>query len=82
VRRSKPEPDLAAAASDSARIEELESRLAHQDHALLELSNELYRQQRQVADLERLVRELRDRIEPLERAQSAGSGQAEIPPHY
>jgi uncharacterized coiled-coil protein SlyX len=70
------------AESTAARFDELEARLAHQDHSLLELSNEVYSQQRQIAALELLVRQLRERIEPLEQAQPAGDPASEVPPHY
>jgi uncharacterized coiled-coil protein SlyX len=38
-------PDTSTAPSGEARIDELEARLAQQDQSLLELSDELYRQQ-------------------------------------
>lgn len=65
-----------------SRLAALEERLAHQDHAMLELSNEVYRQQQQIADLELHLRRLRDRLDPLEQAASAGAPGHEIPPHY
>jgi len=66
-----------------ARMEHLESRLAEQDHALLELSDELYRQQRQIAAQEQLMRELRARLEQVrEHAQGPADPRHEIPPHY
>ncbi len=65
-----------------ARIDELEARLAHQDHAVHELSNEVYTQQQQISKLETLVRQLAERLAPLELAQSGSKPQDEIPPHY
>jgi uncharacterized coiled-coil protein SlyX len=62
------------------RIDELEARLAEQDRSIIELSDEVYRQQRQIAKLEIEVQRLAERlkIEP----QSAASNTTEIPPHY
>ena len=65
----------------SARIDELESRLALQDQALLTLSDELYRQQRQIAQLETQLRQLGDRVRTLN-APEAPQPADEIPPHY
>jgi uncharacterized coiled-coil protein SlyX len=66
-----------------ARIDKLEARLAEQDHALLELSDELYRQQRQIAAQEQLISELRVRLEQVrEHAQVPDDPRHEIPPHY
>jgi uncharacterized coiled-coil protein SlyX len=67
---------------DEARLAVLEERLAHQEDSMLELSNEVYRQQRQIADLELLARQLKDRLEPLEQAAAPASPGHEIPPHY
>jgi SlyX protein len=65
-----------------SRLAALEERLAHQDHAIHELSSELYRQQQQIADLELHLGRLRDRLEPLEQAVAADDPGHEIPPHY
>jgi SlyX protein len=64
------------------RIDELETRLALQDQALLELSDEVYRQQRRIAELERQLKWLTDRMTALaERAPAPGETD-ERPPHY
>ena len=66
----------------TARIDELETRLAQQDQTLLELSDELYRQQRQIARLETELRQLLDRMQTISTPEP-GSGPAdEVPPHY
>ena len=62
------------------RIDELESRLAEQDRALLELSDEVYRQQKQIAKLEAEVQRLAERLKTP--PQGASSNAPEIPPHY
>jgi SlyX protein len=67
---------------NDARIDELEVRLAHQDQTLLELGDELYRQQRQIAQLESVVQQLVDRLAAAEAGQTADRPAEEIPPHY
>ncbi len=65
-----------------ARIEELQSRLALADNSILELSNEVYRQQKQLAQLESRVRQLTDRLRQLDIAPPAKNAGDEVPPHY
>jgi SlyX protein len=67
---------------NSARIDELEVRLAHQDQAVNELSNEVYRQQQQIAQLEASVRRLTARLDSAAEAQPSARPADEIPPHY
>jgi len=69
-------------AENGARIDELEIRLAHQDQTVLELGNEVYRQQRQIAQLEAAVRELAARLAPDEGEKAADRPGDEVPPHY
>jgi uncharacterized coiled-coil protein SlyX len=65
-----------------ARIEELESRLTLADHAIGELSNEVYSQQQQLTRLDSLVNRLRDQLQQIEAAQSEKNDGDEVPPHY
>jgi SlyX protein len=67
---------------DRARIDELEARVAQQDQSLLELSDELYRQQRQIAQLEGELRRLVERFKSFATAESSPRPEDEIPPHY
>jgi uncharacterized coiled-coil protein SlyX len=62
------------------RIDELEARLAEQDHSILELSDEVYRQQKQIAKLEAEVQRLAERLKT--QPQGAASNTPEMPPHY
>lgn len=71
-----------AKTNTDARIDELEARLAQQEHSLLELSDELYQQQQQVAQLEVKVRHLADRLKLVEPRDTAGNSADEVPPHY
>lgn len=66
----------------AARIDELETRLAQQDQTLIELSDELYRQQRQIARLETELRQLVDRMQTVSTPEPASSPTDEVPPHY
>jgi SlyX protein len=67
---------------NEARIDELESRLAQQDQSILELSDELFRQQQQVAQLELQVRHLTARLTEAARPEPAGDPADDVPPHY
>ena len=64
------------------RLINLEAKIAHQDQALLELSEEVYQQQKRLAELETTCEYLLGRV----RAQPAAAGPEdsgdEQPPHY
>ncbi len=64
-----------------ARLGDLEARIAEQEKAIAELSDELYRQQRHVALLDMQVRHLMERMTALT-AEPAPRPQDETPPHY
>jgi len=72
-----PNPD-----DRDARITELESRVTQQDHALLELSDEVYRQQRQIAALEEQLKLLRTQFESSTAREATPDSGDELPPHY
>ena len=79
--------DQRSDAPTDARIDELEMRIAHQDQTVHELGNEVYRQQRQIAELESIVRELAARLAAAEddRAEAGPAADRpvhEVPPHY
>jgi len=75
-------PDISTAPGGEARIDELEARLAQQDQSLLELSDELYRQQQQIAKLELELRHLAERLKMIAVPEPANEPQDETPPHY
>ena len=75
-------PDISTAPGGEARIDELEARLAQQDQSLLELSDELYRQQQQIAKLELELRHLAGRLKAIAIPGPANEPQDETPPHY
>ena len=75
-------PDTSTAPSSEARMDELEARVAQQDQSLLELSDELYRQQQQIAKLELELRHLALRLKAIAIPEPASEPQDETPPHY
>lgn len=67
--------------TDPARIEQLEIKLAHLERALQQLSDELARQQQDIARLLIRNQQLARQLASVE--ESASSAVAvEIPPHY
>ena len=66
----------------TARIDEIEARLAQQDQSVLELSDEVYRQQQHIARLEKQLRTLRERLDALATRDPLPSAPDETPPHY
>jgi len=65
-----------------ARISDLEARLAQQEHAMLQLSDEVYAQQQQIAEFEIKVRHLSNRLQSLSDEGAASDPGPQIPPHY
>ena len=65
----------------TARVEAIEFKVAHLERALQELSDVVYRQQREIEALLDLQRRLREQIEDLE-GRRADPDAVEIPPHY
>jgi SlyX protein len=67
---------------DENRLIEIETKLAHHEHLVLELNQVIADQQQQIAQLELKCQALLDRIKSLA---DGGSGPAETdeqPPHY
>jgi uncharacterized coiled-coil protein SlyX len=65
-----------------ARFGDLEARMAEQEKAILELSDELYRQQQQIAQLEAQLRHVVERIKATAADAPNPSPEDEIPPHF
>jgi SlyX protein len=63
------------------RIEALEFKVAHLERALQELSDVLYRQQREIDALTDRNQRLLEQVQQLE-DRGAEPGGIEIPPHY
>ena len=66
--------------TERERIEALEFKLAHLERAVQDLSDVLYRQQRELDRVLEVNRQLRQQVEEIE-TRASGSG-VEIPPHY
>ena len=64
------------------RINDLEVRLAHQDHSIEKMSDEIYRQQKQIVQLEDKVSWLVERLELMAPPKSSKDEPDEAPPHY
>jgi SlyX protein len=65
------------------RLIDLETRLAYQDDAIRSLSDTIARQQKQIDQLESLMRQLLERVRTLaEPGVFKGTPADEVPPHY
>lgn len=64
------------------RLIDIESKLAHQEQMLIELNDEVTRQQSRIMQLERLGTSLVDRLQSLADAAPGEDAQEERPPHY
>jgi len=65
--------------TDAARLETLETKVAYLEQTLQQLSDVLYRQQR---DLDRMIARNRQLLDELGTAPGASGSEIEIPPHY
>ncbi|MCW5571055.1 MAG: SlyX family protein [Steroidobacteraceae bacterium] len=65
-----------------ARIEMLEMKVAHLEHALQELSDELARQQRDLGELRVRNQQLAQQLTAAHDATAASATAVEVPPHY
>lgn len=63
-------------------IEALEVRLAYQDDAINQMSDQLYAQSRELATLAEQCRQLEERLQRLGESGDASAKQDETPPHY
>lgn len=63
------------------RLTELETRIAFQEHSLQELSDEMYRQQKQIERLDNICRMLLQQMQDVSAALPA-KPLDEKPPHY
>lgn len=64
------------------RFIDLEARFAHQDQSLNELSDEIFRQRKQLDSLEATCKFLLDRVRTLSEPEASGDPGTEQPPHY
>lgn len=67
----------------SEQLIDLQTRVAHQDDALLKLNDVIAQQQQDLLRLEKSVQELAKQLRAVrENAPAASGGQHELPPHY
>ena len=64
------------------RLVEIESRMAHQEHLLLELDDVITKQQEKIMRLEELCASLVQRMRAIGEALPGGLPEDERPPHY
>jgi SlyX protein len=64
-----------------ARVELLEFKVAHLERALQDLSDVLYRQQRELDSARARAQQLVEQVQQLE-SRDADPNRVEIPPHY
>lgn len=64
------------------RLVDIESKLAHQEHLLLELNDVVTRQQATITQLEDLCNALLDRVRSIAEAMPEPGDDDERPPHY
>ena len=64
------------------RFVDLETKLAHQEHLLLELNDVITKQQENIMRLEKLCDSIIERVRSLGEALPAGVNVDEKPPHY
>jgi SlyX protein len=63
-------------------IEQVETKIAYLEQAMADLSDVVFRQQREIQALEALIEQLRDRFEAAEAQDGPPSLEQERPPHY
>jgi uncharacterized coiled-coil protein SlyX len=68
--------------SDESRIEALEIRIAHLERSIQQLSDALYRQQRELARVVERNRQLLAELETAADPLGDAATRVEIPPHY
>ncbi len=64
------------------RFVDLETKLAHQEHLLLELNDIITKQQENIMRLEKLCDSIIERVRSLSEAVPADVNAEEKPPHY
>jgi SlyX protein len=64
------------------RLVDIETKLAHQDHLLIELNDVITDQQDRIMKLEELCSSLVDRVRSIGDSMPGEASQEEPPPHY
>ena len=64
------------------RFVDIETKLAHQEHLVLELNDVITKQQEKIMRLEALCDSIIERVRSLGESAPSGSDEHEVPPHY
>ena len=64
------------------RLTELEAKIAHQEQSILELSEEIYRQQKQLTRLEQTCQYLLEQARAISESRGPADSGTGQPPHY
>ena len=64
------------------RFVDIETKLAHQEHLVLELNEVITKQQEKIMRLEALCESIIDRISAIGEAGPSDPNTEEVPPHY
>ena len=64
------------------RLTDLETRYMHQERAIQELNEAVFRQEQTIARLERMVTELREQLTMMQPSLTRSPAEEEPPPHY
>jgi len=64
------------------RMVNIEAKIAYQEHSLQELNDVIYRQQKQIDQLEQICQQLIERVKSLAETSLTGTPEDEKPPHY
>ena len=74
--------DWSNAVEDESRLETIEIKIAHMESAIQQLSDVVYRQQKQMDGVLAANRQLVQQVAALEARTSNEGGNDEVPPHY
>ena len=64
------------------RLVDIETKLAHQDHLMIELNEVITNQQDRIMKLEELCSSLVERVRSIGDSMPGGASQEDPPPHY
>ncbi len=64
------------------RMVDIETKITFQDNTLQELNDVIYRQQKQIDQLEAICQSLIERVKALSEQSTSGVPEDEKPPHY
>jgi SlyX protein len=63
-------------------LEQVQSKIAHLERAMVELSDMVFRQHQEIQALQAHIKAVRERLEGAAPAEAGGAPEQERPPHY